>query len=131
MSINKQAFIDGCFAPEQVEPMQKIGVPINMISDMDEMMYSSGGGGYVAVTNNPAHPKAQKVLVNWLLSKEGQTVLSKSILIPSLRVDVPTDFLSPGSVPILGKVHFQTEKDTTAKRDVWKWSADIMKEMGY
>jgi iron(III) transport system substrate-binding protein len=41
------------------------------------------------------HPNAQKVFVNWLLSKDGQTAYSTAVEQPSLRLDVPTDHLPP------------------------------------
>jgi len=45
--------------------------------------------------NKAAHPNAAKLYINWLLSKEGLTVFTKAYGAPSLRLDVPTDFLPP------------------------------------
>ncbi len=45
-------------------------------------------GGGLAIPARPAHPNASTVLVNWLLSKEGQTAYVKGIRLPSARVDV-------------------------------------------
>jgi iron(III) transport system substrate-binding protein len=51
----------------------------------------SGGSGNIAVPSRFAHPNAAAVFINWLLSKEGQTLFSRSYETPSLRVDVPTE----------------------------------------
>ena len=51
--------------------------------------------GAVAPSAAPAHPNAMTVFLNWVLSKEGQTVFSKAFGNPSIRVDVPKEGLSP------------------------------------
>jgi len=69
-------------------------------------LYFSGGGtsgGEILVIFNKApHPNAGKLFANWLLTKEGQTVWSKSLNINSARLDVPV--IDPGVAP--GKVEW-------------------------
>ncbi len=78
--------------------MQKTGVPITEIILKEGAYLTSGGSSSVAVYRNNPHPNATKVFVNWLLSKEGVTIVSRGQDNQSARVDVPTDFLSPNAV---------------------------------
>ena len=48
-----------------------------------------GNGGPVAIKNSP-HPNAAKVLINWLLSKEGQEIYSLAHGQATRRLDVDT-----------------------------------------
>src|SRR5581483_7792835 len=50
---------------------------------------ASGSSGSVALFNRAPHPNAAKVLINWLLSKEGQTMWSQKTGYNSRRTDVP------------------------------------------
>ncbi len=50
---------------------------------------SMGNGGPVAI-KNPPHPNAAKVLINWLLSKEGQEIYSLAQGQATRRLDVDT-----------------------------------------
>jgi len=48
--------------------------------------------------NRAPHPNAAKVFINWLLSRDGQTVFQKVISVPgdarnSRRIDVPKDHI--------------------------------------
>ena len=49
------------------------------------------------------HPNAAKVFINWLLSKEGQTIWQKRTEFASLRTDIPKDGLIQDYVPKAGK----------------------------
>lgn len=56
-------------------------------------------GGAYALMDRPAHPNAAKVLVNWLLSREGQIALQRDSenagSIDSLRIDIPKSDVNP------------------------------------
>jgi ABC-type Fe3+ transport system substrate-binding protein len=71
-------------------PFIKAGLPVKPISNIKEGYYAGSGSGNLAVLKNPAHPNAAKVFVNWLLSKEGQTALTKALGQPTRRFDVDT-----------------------------------------
>lgn len=75
------------------------GAPINLLPVFKEGTVVVVGAGNVAVMNNRPHPNAAKVFVNWVLSKEGQTILSKATAQASRRLDVPTEHLDPWMVP--------------------------------
>jgi ABC-type Fe3+ transport system substrate-binding protein len=60
-----------------------------------EGIYMRATQGSLSVLGRPPHPNATKLVVNWLLSKEGQTQYQKAFLridpVFSLREDVPAD----------------------------------------
>ena len=60
------------------------------LSAIKEGYYAATGSGNLAILKNPAHPNASKVFVNWLLSKEGQTAVTKALGQPTRRFDVDT-----------------------------------------
>jgi ABC-type Fe3+ transport system substrate-binding protein len=68
----------------------KAGLPVKPLPPIKEGTYvSMGNGGPVAIRNAP-HPNATKILVNWLLSKEGQEIYSKAQGQATRRLDVDT-----------------------------------------
>jgi len=56
-------------------------------------------GGAYALMDKPAHPNAAKVLLNWMLSREGQIALQRDPEAAgrndSLRIDIPKDDVHP------------------------------------
>ncbi len=69
------------------------------------------GGGNLSLMNKAPHPAAAKVFINWMLSKEGQTVWSKASSYQSARLDVPTDHIAPYNLRIAGLNYFDTENE--------------------
>lgn len=68
----------------------KAGLPVKPLPPIKEGTYvSMGNGGPVVIKNSP-HPNATKVLVNWLLSKEGQEIYSKAQGQATRRLDIDT-----------------------------------------
>lgn len=78
---------------DAIAEFRSVGAPILEISPKEEKQYISTGGGNVVLMNKAAHPNAAKIFINWLLSKEGQTVFSRARQDASARIDVPTDHL--------------------------------------
>jgi iron(III) transport system substrate-binding protein len=71
-------------------PFIKAGLPVRSLSNIKEGYYAATGSGNFAIIKNAPHPNASKVFVNWLLSKEGQTVFTKAMGQPTRRFDVDT-----------------------------------------
>jgi iron(III) transport system substrate-binding protein len=71
-------------------PFIKAGLPVKPISTIKEGYYAASGSGNVVLLKNAPHPNASKVFVNWLLSKEGQTRVTKALGQPTRRFDVDT-----------------------------------------
>jgi iron(III) transport system substrate-binding protein len=76
------------------------GLPVDEFgtNQFKEGVNISSAFGQVALMNRAPHPNAAKVFVNWLLSREGQTTLQKTMSTPgdpknSRRVDVPKDHI--------------------------------------
>ena len=82
-----------------LDRLRREGAPIGDLSHRyddwqdDKLMNTQSPGHTISKINTPAHPNAQTVFINWLLSKEGQT--ARHVLTPaeetppmSLRLDV-------------------------------------------
>lgn len=68
------------------------GAPLKFVIPV-EGTYSVAGAGAVALLNKAAHPNAAAVFINWLLTKEGQTVAVKAYGDQSRRLDVTTEYI--------------------------------------
>ena len=71
-----------------VEPLRKEGLPIGVVTHKDFPGFLSGGFSVLKAIKDPPHPNAAAVLINWLASKEGQEIFSRTALWPSRRIDV-------------------------------------------
>jgi len=92
----------------------KAGLPVKPLPPSKEGTYVSvGNGGPVVVKNHP-HPNAAKVYVNWLLSKEGQTLYSKVFGQATRRLDVDTTWM-----PEIG---VRPAKDHITVDNFYKWN---------
>jgi len=74
-------------------PFLKAGLPLKPLPKLKEGNYGTGGSGNLAILKTPAHPNSTKVFVNWLLGREGQEILSRSLGQATRRLDVDTGFL--------------------------------------
>jgi ABC-type Fe3+ transport system substrate-binding protein len=72
--------------------------------------------GCVMLVNGAPHPNAAAVFVNWLLSKEGQTVWSKALQHKSRRNDVPVDHLSSYQIPVPQGNYWDSTVETAQRR---------------
>jgi iron(III) transport system substrate-binding protein len=89
----------------------KQGVPIAIVDPrhLKEGTDVSPANGALALFNKAPHPNAAKIYVNWLLSKEGQTVFARANGYVSARLDVPTDHTEPWRVPQPGAIKTYTK----------------------
>jgi iron(III) transport system substrate-binding protein len=76
------------------------GLPVDQFSPyhFKEGVNLSSAFGSLALMNRAPHPNAAKVFINWLLSREGQTLFQKVLSQPgdarnSRRIDVPKDHI--------------------------------------
>ena len=76
------------------------GLPVDQFDSyhFKEGVNLSSAFGSLAVMNRAPHPNAAKVFINWLLSRDGQTLFQKVISLPgdarnSRRIDVPKDHI--------------------------------------
>lgn len=73
---------------------QEAGAPIAWVS-LQEGEYLTTDGGNMALVNKAPHPNAAVIFINWLLSKEGQSIMQDSVGNQSARIDIPIDKLDP------------------------------------
>jgi len=79
---------------ESFNQFKEAGAPLEFLTPK-EGTYLSTGNGSVSLMNNAPHPNAARLFINWMLTREGQTNFTKSMGVPSARVDVPTSHLPP------------------------------------
>lgn len=98
--------------PDVLLSFKRAGAPLMKIIPVEGGGKLSGAGG-LGVFNKQAHTNATKVFINWLLSREGQTVMGKAQGAASRRVDVPTDHVDPDRLlkPGLRYVDADTEEN--------------------
>lgn len=72
--------------------LKNVGLPIEVLS-LKEGAPLTQGTGAITVLEKAPHPNAIKVFLNWILTREGQTLLSRYDLAQSARLDVPIDHL--------------------------------------
>jgi iron(III) transport system substrate-binding protein len=86
------------------------GVPVAIVDprQLREGSDVSPANGAVALFNKAPHPNAAKTYINWLLSKEGQTVFARATGYVSARLDVPTEHAEPWRVPQPGAIKTYT-----------------------
>ncbi|NIO06668.1 MAG: extracellular solute-binding protein [Deltaproteobacteria bacterium] len=85
------------FCYSDVRRAKNQGLPVlNLPGPMKEgALLQMGGSNQIAVLANPAHPNAQKLYVNWWLSREGQMAFQKLDRdYQSVRTDLPLDPIS-------------------------------------
>lgn len=82
------------------------GIPIEIVDvgQFKEGSDISPAVGTLGFLKNAPHPNAAKVYINWLLSKEGQTMFTRVSGYVSNRIDVRTDHTDPWRVPKPGAV---------------------------
>jgi ABC-type Fe3+ transport system substrate-binding protein len=89
----------------------KQGVPIAIVDprQLKEGTDVSPANGALALFNKAPNPNAAKIYINWLLSKEGQTVFTRANGYVSARLDVPTDHAEPWRIPQPGAIKTYTK----------------------
>lgn len=100
------------------------GAPITMLK-LREGSASTASGGCLAMLKRAAHPNAALVFINWLLTREGQTIFQKAYGTPSARLDVDMTGMDPAFVPQEGEKLISTTGEewwagTTARIELIK-----------
>jgi len=112
--------------PDLIAEFMEVKAPIK-IALVEEDNRLTSAAGAMGVPTQFAHPNAAVVFINWLLSKEGQTVFSKAWGNPSMRTDVPTTGIDPLFVPEPSKKYYsQTEDEVKLRGEALEWSRKLM-----
>ncbi len=80
------------FDEQSVTEFVKAGAPITPIT-LAEGAYTTQSNGAVSISLKPPHPNAAKVVLNWVMTKEGGRLLSEAQLCQSARADIAPDYL--------------------------------------
>ncbi len=102
----------------QVAEFIEVGAPLKfaMVEEDNRMTAEAGA---LAMPVKPAHPNAAAVFVNWLLTKEGQSIFAPNFGGPSTRTDASREGINPILMPIAGKKYFGESVDALAARAKW------------
>ncbi len=90
---------------DDVRALQKEGFKILEVYNLAGLRNRVNASPFLlSVANKAAHPKAARVFVNWLATKEALTIYSRGFGAATLRTDVDESFLDPHVVPRPGMV---------------------------
>jgi len=108
------------FSDSLAEERAKQGVPLAIVDprQIKEGSDVSPASGGLSIFNRAPHPNASKIYINWLLSKEGQTLYARATGYLSARLDVPTDHAAPWRVPQPGSVKTYTQEAMDVKKQL-------------
>ena len=106
----KYALVAGVHAPTLAE-FQKLGAPVAKLRVKEGGLATAGAGTLCLPAGQLPHPNAAKGFINWILTKEGQTLFSKVYIRPSARKDVSTAGFED-SVPLPSDQVIFEEEDT-------------------
>lgn len=113
-----------------VAGLMTAGAPIAYLMTSDAN-WGTCNPGAMSVINRPAHPNAVRVFINWLLTREGQSIYSKLFLIQSARLDVPTDHLDAQMVRQSGVDYINANlEDFALEREAIEKEARIIFAIG-
>ncbi|MBI4333073.1 MAG: extracellular solute-binding protein [Chloroflexi bacterium] len=114
-------------ARDSQRQFERAGAPINSITPV-EGTHIGGGSGGIAMLKNAPHPRASRLFVNWLLSKEGQILAARLWGAQSARDDIPTDSLDADALREPGikymptftlEYQYKAEQYQQIARDLW------------
>jgi iron(III) transport system substrate-binding protein len=100
-----------------VPELQERGLKFGIVTEFKGAggLITAGASSIMRVTK-PAHPNAQIVFINWLLSKEGQTAWSEATKFNSRRTDVPTAHLPSFAIPKPGVKYWNSYVEENVDR---------------
>lgn len=88
------------FMAAMVTDYQKTGAPVQVVPPPKEAVFYSTFASIITTLKNAPHPNAAKLFANWILSREGQMLVTGPTNTPSRRIDVPSkELVEPALVP--------------------------------
>jgi iron(III) transport system substrate-binding protein len=85
--VRGEVAIAGFFPGETCLKPMRNGAPVKPLDLKEGYLSKTMRWGFI---NNGPHPNATRVYINWLLSKDGQTFVTKATGLESVRTDVPS-----------------------------------------
>lgn len=83
--------------PDMVTFFREAGAPVAIRLPKEGINGTAGSGGISLIKDAP-RPNAARLFINWMLSKEGQTVYSRAYGSHSTREDVGTEWLDKAKI---------------------------------
>lgn len=77
----------------------------------------TSGAGVLVLIKNASHPNAARLFINWILTREGQTVFMQAASWASRRVDVSNDWVAPEYRIRPGIRYIEDNEEFTLKKD--------------
>lgn len=88
------------FSSGIVNEFQKAGAPIKVLVPPNEAVFYGTFNSILTLVKNAPRPNAARLFTNWLLSREGQMLVTGPIGTPSRRLDIPNkELVEPALVP--------------------------------
>lgn len=123
-----------CIGCKDGERARNQGLPVEAFdtSVWKEGGSFSSGGGSLSLVNSAPHPNAAKVLINWLLSRRGQSAMQK-LADPddppnSRRIDIPKDDVPPSNRIIEGRKYLDVGRpEWQDMAPIFQLAREIMK----
>lgn len=78
--------------------LQRTGAPL-LLGVPSDAVYTTASGSILALMDKAPNPNAARILINWVLSKEGQAATYRKMNVASRRLDVPTEGINPALLP--------------------------------
>lgn len=88
-----------------VTQFKKAGANLDQFTPIEGTHLTSSSGNIAMISNAP-HPKAAQLFLNWMLTREAQTIYSRTTGHQSARADVPTDHIDQDKVRQPGVKYF-------------------------
>lgn len=105
-----------------------MGAPVG-IAVFKEGAQGTPSSGGLGVPVAPPHPNATTVFINWLLTREGQSALSKALQAPSRRLDASTEGVNAIFLPREGeKIYWENEESLLRKGKIMQRAKEIVTE---
>ncbi|MBI2935178.1 MAG: extracellular solute-binding protein [Chloroflexi bacterium] len=102
--------------PEVFQEFLRAGAPLKFIIPAEGTYATGGFGGMILIREMP-HPNAATVFINWLLTREGQTIMVKGAGDQSRRLDVTKQYIDEDRQVKEGVKYLETEnEEMTLKR---------------
>jgi iron(III) transport system substrate-binding protein len=101
----------------ELDRVLKDGFPLQIIKSLPDLPGTTGSAfGVSGLIEGAPHPNAARVFVNWIASREGLEVYSRSERVPGTRKDLDyTQWVAEHSIPLPGVNYLDTYN--------WEWKA--------
>ncbi|WP_330176921.1 extracellular solute-binding protein [Streptomyces sp. NBC_01498] len=106
------------------------GLPLKQIKLTGAPAVSTGGSSLLAIDNKAPHPNAAKLLVNWLVCKDGNSVWTNALQVPSNRADVPVPADLDATVPEKGTEYYDSYGWDVLTKDVKRLQTMLVDLLG-